>query len=320
MSKFRVLWSWYANTIYELNCTEIRWYTYYRGQAGRLEIECLWGDTFSARPQFEPGQMVTLWEDEKAIFRGYIFTVEFKYGKYKLVCYDRTRYLLNKDSKIYYNQRVSDIVKNILASCNQPMGTIADVPYLVNMASFNGTRYLDMIGSVLKRAEQNLCRRYVLYDDAGKLTLKALQDTALDLKLTGNNAIFDSERKVSIDEEVYTEVKLTQYSVENARHRSYTQKNATKEAKYGKLRYYEQVEIGCTTSQMQSLASTILAFNGSPVETINLSALGDTLCRAGFMPYISLPQISVDGRFLIKSAVHTISGDGGHTMQLECVR
>lgn len=320
MSKFRILWSWYADTIYELNCTEIRWYSYYRGQAGRLEVDCLWGDTFSARPAFEPGQMVTLWEDDKPIFRGYIFTVDFKYGRYRLVCYDRTRYLLNKDSKIYYNQRVSDIIKNILACCNQPAGVIADVPYTVNMISFNGASYLDMIGTVLLKAEQALCRRYVLYDSTGRLTLKALQDTALSIKLTGDNAVFDSERKVSIDDEVYTEVKLTKYSVENVRHKSYTKKNAVAENKYGKLRYYRQVEIDCDTAQMQSLANTVLAFNGSPVETVNLTALGNTQCRAGFMPYVSIPQISVDGWYLIKSAVHTISGEGGYTMQLECVK
>lgn len=319
MTKYRLLWNWNSRDIYELNYSEIRWYSYYRGQAGRMEIDCLWGDTFSNHPAFEPGQLVTLWQDDKAVFRGYIFTVEFKYGRYKLVCYDRTRYLLNKDSKIFYNQKASDIVKNILNCCGQPMGTMADIPYIVPLLSFNGERYLDMIGTVLHLAEQHLSKRYVLYDKTGNLTLIALQNTALDVKLTGGNAVFDAGRTVSVDSDVFSEVKLTKYSVDNPRFQSYTAKNAALEAKYGKLRYYEQVEIDYGYSQMQRLANSILSFHATPKKTINLTALGDIRCIAGFRPYIYLPQIGVDGVYLIRRAVHTISGEAGHIMQLECV-
>lgn len=319
MTKYRLLWSWNVNDIYDLNFVELRWYTYYRGQAGRLEFSCLWGDVFSGRPQFEPGQLVTLWQDAKPVFRGYIFSVEFKYGRYNVVCYDRTRYLLNKDCKVFYNQKASDVVKNIINCCGQPMGAVAEVPYVVPLLVFDGARYIDMIGRVLQAAEQQLQKRYVLYDKAGVLTLTALQNTTLEVKLTGDNAVADAGRIVSVDEEVYTEVKLAQRAVDKPGHRSYTAKNAKLAAKYGKLRYYEKVGIDQTAAQMQQLAQSVLTWHATPKQTVNLTALGDIRCRAGFRPYVYLPALGVDGYYLIRSAVHVISGEAGHIMKLECV-
>jgi hypothetical protein len=320
MSLYRLLWSRNKNDIYNLNYTEMRWYSYYRGQAGRLEFSCLWGDTFSNRPDFQPGQMVTLWQDASPVFRGYIFETSFQNGSYKVLCYDQTRYLLNKDSRIFYNQRASDIVKNILNCCGLPMGTMAEVLYNVPLMSFEATTYLDMIGSVLNEAEKRLNKRYVLYDKHGLLTLIALQNTALNVKLTGDNAVIDAKRTVSIDEEVYNEVKLTQYAVDNPNHKSYTVNDKSSMSKYGRLRYYKQVNKDYNSAQVNLLAQSVLAANKSPKEIINVKALGDIKCRAGFRPYIYIPQVGVDGYYLIRSAEHIISGDVGHIMNLECVK
>ncbi|MGI5824460.1 MAG: XkdQ/YqbQ family protein [Bacillota bacterium] len=320
MNEYRLLWNWYKNDIYSLNYTELRWYSYYRGQAGRLEFSCLWGDTFSNRPDLQPGQMVTLWCGSTPVFRGYIFEVDYENGRYKVVCYDQTRYLLNKDSRIFYKQKASDIVKSILNCCGLPMGSMAEVAYTIPLLSFEGTAYLDMIGTALHEAEKRLNKRYVLYDKHGLLTLTALQNTALNIKLTGENAVFAADCKVSIDEEVYTEAKLTQYAVDNPGHRSYTAVSYSNAAKYGRLRYYQQVDKDYNSAQVQSLAKSILAYHSSPKQAIYLSALGDINCRAGFRPYIYLPQIGIDGSYLIRSAEHIISGDTGHIMNLECVK
>lgn len=320
MSRYRLLWTWYPNDVYELNYTELRWFTYYRGQAGRLEFTCLWGDTFSIRPDFQPGQKVVFYCDGSPVFRGYIFDVRFYQGKYQVVCYDRTRYLLNRDSRIFYHQRASDIVKNILSCCGLPKGDITEIPYTVPLLTFRGETYLDMIGTVLNEAEKQLNLRYVLYDQSGFLYLTPLQQTGLNLKFTGENAIVEGERRVTIDEEFYTEVKLTQYSVDNPNYKSYTTQNSQNKKQYGCLRYYQQVDKDYNRVQVQNFAKSILKQNSTPKETIWVKALGDTRCRAGFRPYFSLPQLDIEGSYLIRSAEHIISGTAGYVMKLECVK
>ena len=285
-----------------------------------MEFTCLWGDCYSNHPDLQPGQVVTLWEDANQIFRGYIFDVNYYNGSYKVVCYDQTRYLLNKDSRIFYNQRASDIAKNIIGCCGLDMGSIADVPYTIPLLTFEAATYLDMIGTALHEAEKRLNRRYVLYDRHGTLVLTPLQETALDVKLTGANAVIKGSREITVDSEVYTEVKLTQYSVDNPSHRSYTTADREKLLKYGRLRCFQQVDKDYTPTQVQDLAQSILRYHGTPKQTVRLQALGDIRCRAGFRPYLKLSEIGVDGFYLIRSAEHIISGNSGHIMNLECVR
>jgi hypothetical protein len=317
--EFRLLWSRTANDILEIRCFELRFYTYFRGQAGRLVFRCLPGDVYTIHPEFSSGQLVTLWQGDKAIWRGRIFSAEFDGWCWEVLCYDQLRYLLNKDSRVFYHKRPDQIISSFVAALGLTAGDICQVPYTLPLLVCQGQSCLDTIDKALSTAEQALSRRYLFYDRAGSLRLVALQDTGLDIILSSKHNLLSFQAGRSIEKEVYNEVKLTQYPADSPKYRSYTVQDREKLQSWGRLRYFAKVDRELNTGQVQSEAKAILASGSKELETLRLISPGDISCLAGFRPFVYIPELDINAQYLIEAAEHIISGDQGYIMRLDCV-
>jgi len=315
---FRLLWSREDDDILEICYSEIRFYSYFRGAAGRLVFKCLPGDVYTIHPQFKPGQLIGLWLGGEVVWRGRIFSLDFDGETWEVTCFDQLRYLLNKDSKVFSWQRPDQIISSVIGSLGLTRGSICNVPYTVPTLVCQGQMYLDCIEKSLEQAEQALSRRYLFYDKAGSLCLKPLQETVLDVVLQSGKNILGYKVGTSIDKDVYTEVKLTQYPATSAKFRSRTVQNRAKMSEWGRLRYFAKVDRELNQAQVQSRAEAILADNAAALQTLEVTAPGEISCFAGFRPWLIIDELGVNGRCLIESAEHIISGDDGYIMRLKC--
>ena len=184
------------------------------------------------------------------------------------------------------------------------------MPYTVPALICQGQTYLDCIEKVLEEAEQALSRRYLFFDKVGSLTLVPVQQTALDVLLQSGENIFSYQFGTSVDKDVFTEVKLTQYPATSAKYRSKTVQNRARMAEWGRLRYFAKVDRELNQAQVQSRAEAILSDHAAALETLVVTAPGEIACVAGFRPRLIIEELGVDGYCLIESAEHIVyAGD-----------
>ena len=107
------------------------------------------------------------------------------------------------------------------------------VPYIYDL--------FDMIQSALDETLMNTKQLYVLYDDAGKLTLKNINTMKLNLLIdeeTGENFSYES----SIDEQTYNKIKLAYNNEKTGKRELFIAQDGAKMNQWGVLQYFEEVQ------------------------------------------------------------------------------
>ena len=162
----------------------ISWTTERRGKPAKLTFTVV-RDKDS---DFTEGSIVKLTVNDAEIFYGYIFRQSCDKDKHiNITAYDQTRYLLNKDTYIYTNKTASDVIQMIADDYRIQLGTIEKTSYNIKERIEDNKTLFDIIYSALDLELTNNKKMFVLYDDFGKLTLKALDDMRLDLLIDGES-------------------------------------------------------------------------------------------------------------------------------------
>ena len=113
--------------IYELPHGQVSLKRARNGRASTMEFDYYNLDYDSMKFPIKPGYVVLLKVDGTRIFYGYVFKVNMS----KITCYDQLRYLKYKDSMVYENTTLTDIVKNIANQNNMLLGNIAETKYVI---------------------------------------------------------------------------------------------------------------------------------------------------------------------------------------------
>lgn len=175
-----------------------------KGTPGKLEFTVVKGPGLN----FAEGDPVKLTVNGTAMFYGFVFKKKRdKGGTIDVVAYDQLRYLKNKDTITEEGLKASDLLKRIATDFRLNLGTVEDTGYTLETIVEENQTLFDMIQSALDETLMNTKQLYVLYDDAGKLTLKNINTMKLNLLIdeeTGENFSYES----SIDEQTYNKIKL----------------------------------------------------------------------------------------------------------------
>lgn len=289
----------------------IVWQTDRSGSPGKLTFKIL----NDKKMNFEEGNPVRFEWNGKKIFYGYVFTKQSdKTDIISVTAYDQLRYFKNKDTYVYENKTAGQLIKMIAKDYNLQTGSIADTKYNIASRVEDNQTLFDIVQNALDLTLTNRKELYIMYDDFGKITLKALADMKLNLLIdeeTGENYSYTS----TIDEQTYNKIKLVYDNEDTGQRDVYIAKHSKNINKWGLLQYYDTLQEG---ENGQQKADALL--NMYNVKTRKLSitnAFGDVRVRAGSMPVIqlNLGDVQLQNYMLVESCKHTFKNDE-HMMDL----
>lgn len=285
-----------------------------KGTPGKLEFTVVKGPGLN----FAEGDPVKLTVNGTAMFYGFVFKKKRdKGGTIDVVAYDQLRYLKNKDTITEEGLKASDLLKRIATDFRLNLGTVEDTGYTIETIVEENQTLFDMIQSALDETLTNTKQLYVLYDDAGKLTLKNINTMKLNLLIdeeTGENFSYES----SIDEQTYNKIKLAYNDEKTGKRELFIAQGGAKMNQWGVLQYFEEVQ---TKTGASAKADTLLKLYDQKTRKLTIqNAFGDVRVRAGsaVVVALNLGDIVTNNYMVVNKVTHTFRGDE-HMMELDLI-
>lgn len=292
---------------------DVVWETQRSGAPASLKFTVVKDDTLS----FHEGNLVSFRFNGQNVFYGYVFTKSRSDSLLiDVTCYDQTRYFKNKDTISYENKTYAELVKLLAADYSLTVGTLADTKYKIPQRIEEGTIF-DIFGNASDLTVINTGRVYNLFDDFGKLTLKAYADMFLPIYIDESTAQ-DYSYTSSIDSDVYNRIKLAYDNGDTGEREVHVLNDTTSQAKWGVLQYYAKLDSALSTADLQVKAKVLLQYyNVIRRELTMKKVFGDVRARAGASVAVGmgLGDINIRNYMCIEKAKHTFS-HGLHTMDL----
>lgn len=292
---------------------DVIWETQRSGTPASLKFTVVKDETLD----FHEGNPVSFRFGGQNVFYGYVFSKSRSDSLLiDVTCYDQTRYFKNKDTISYENKTYSELVKILAADYGLTVGTLADTKYKIPQRIEEGTIF-DIFGNASDLTVINTGRVYNLFDDFGKLTLKAYADMLLPIYIDEDTAQ-DYSYTSSIDSDVYNRIKLAYDNGDTGEREVHVLNDTTSQAKWGVLQYYAKLDSALSTADLQSKAKAMLQYyNVIRRELTMKKVFGDVRARAGASVAVGmgLGDIDIKNYMCIEKAKHTFS-HGLHTMDL----
>ena len=292
---------------------DVVWETQRSGAPASLKFTVVKDDTLS----FHEGNPVSFRFNGQNVFYGYVFTKSRSDSLLiDVTCYDQTRYFKNKDTISYENKTYAELVKMLAADYSLTVGALADTKYKIPQRIEEGTIF-DIFGNASDLTIINTGRVYNLFDDFGKLTLKAYADMLLPIYIDESTAQ-DYSYTSSIDSDVYNRIKLAYDNGDTGEREVHVLNDTTSQAKWGVLQYYAKLDSALSTADLQVKAKVLLQYyNVIRREQTMKKVFGDVRARAGASVAVGmgLGDINIRNYMCIEKAKHTFS-HGLHTMDL----
>lgn len=292
---------------------DVVWETQRSGTPASLKFTVVKDETLD----FHEGNPVSFRFGGQNVFYGYVFTKSRSDSLLiDVTCYDQTRYFKNKDTISYENKTYSELVKLLAADYGLTVGTLADTKYKIPQRIEEGTIF-DIFGNASDLTVINTGKVYNLFDDFGKLTLKAYADMLLPIYID-EDTTQDYSYTSSIDSDVYNRIKLAYDNGDTGEREVHVLNDTTSQAKWGVLQYYAKLDSALSTADLQSKAKAMLQYyNVIRRELTMKKVFGDVRARAGASVAVGmgLGDIDIKNYMCIEKAKHTFS-HGLHTMDL----
>lgn len=256
---------------------DVVWETQRSGAPASLKFTVVKDDALS----FHEGNPVSFRFNGQNVFYGYVFTKSRSDSLLiDVTCYDQTRYFKNKDTISYENKTYAELVKMLAADYSLTVGTLADTKYKIPQRIEEGTIF-DIFGNASDLTVINTGRVYNLFDDFGKLTLKAYADMFLPIYIDESTAQ-DYSYTSSIDSDVYNRIKLAYDNGDTGEREVHVLNDTTSQAKWGVLQYYAKLDSALSTADLQVKAKVLLQYyNVIRRELTMKKVFGDVSARAG---------------------------------------
>lgn len=145
------------------------------------------------------------------MFYGFVFEKSRKGSNpnvIKCVVYDQLYYLKNKDTYVYEKKTACDLIRMIAEDFQLNVGDLEDTGYTIASRVEDNQTLFDIIQNALDETLKATGNMYVLYDDAGKITLKSLGSMKINM-LVDEGAAGDYDYTSSITNNTYDKIKLS---------------------------------------------------------------------------------------------------------------
>ena len=258
------------------------------GQPGKLTFEVV----KTAALSFEEGDECRFSVNGTPVFFGFVFD-KSRTGsapeKIKVVVYDQLYYFKNKTCFDYDGSRtLTEVIKMLAEDFGLKTGVLEDSTYKIAERTEENKSLFDIVSYPFEETLKATGQMYVLYDDAGKLTLTGIANMKLD-HVINERTVGDFDYSTSISNNTYNTILLLRDGQAPVFLSDYESVK-----KWGVLQYCEKVSD--ENANLQSMASALLkTYNTKGRNLSAKKALGDIRVRGGtLLPFIlSLGDINV---------------------------
>ena len=272
---------------------------------------------------FLEGDMVTLRLGQTDMFKGYVFSKgRNKLQNISVVCYDQLRYLKNKDTYKYSALSADRLILQIARDYNLETGYLEAMGQVFSRIE-EGQTLFDIINNNISLATNMTGRKYVFYDDFGRLTLKSLDKMYLPFMLAReDSAVVDFNYKTDIDSDTCNAVMLYFSDKRSGRELSYETGDSKNQKSWGILKFYKSLTSNEAKQGYMEYAESILKEKNRVKKHLAIECLvseGEENIRAGnviFCRLEDLAEISVNSWLVIEKCTHKIR-NGEHIVRLE---
>ncbi len=290
----------------------VRWQTRIGG-AGILEFSAPWVGILAAE-----GDRVRLLREGQAVFDGFVFQTERDGRGQRVLCYDRVKYLLYKDTKVFRNRTAGEIAGEILGERQLKTGGLAETGYVLPLLAMEGQTLLQMIRKALEETRAATGKEFVLYDNAGEMVLREAAENPAGVLLCGENQVLSYQEKSDIDGGTFNRFKIWQEDGRSGFRRVTVENDGDSQEKWGVLQYFERVDSRLNAAQVKERIAALRKSAGQARRTLEVQGLADWVCRAGTTALVRLGTEAAEV-CLIEEAEQRFSG-GQERMSLRLRR
>ncbi len=284
-----------------------------QGQPGKLTFEVVKTESLS----FEEGDACGFSVDGTLAFFGFVFNKSRVGSKPELIevtVYDQLFYLRNKDTYVYSNKTATDVVRMIAEDFGLNVGSLEDTGYKIASRTEDDVSLMDIIQNALDETLTAKTQMYVLYDLAGKLTLKNIKNMRLGIVLD-NETVGDFDYKTSISDNTYNRIKLVYEDSDAGKRQLFITQDGANINRWGVLQYYEKLS---SAANAKAMADALLKLYNTKTRTLKVKdALGDIRVRGGttLVVMLDLGDTIVSNFLLVEQVKHYFK-EGQHLMDL----
>lgn len=262
------------------------------------------------------GNAVSLRWGGQNVFYGYVFSIKSSNeNTLTITAYDQTRYLKNKETKVYENKTASKVISEVLSDfASFKVGSLEDTGWNIESRVEDTQTLFDIIQNALDETLTNTKKMYVLFDDYGKIRLKSLDNMVVGIVVDADTAE-SYDYTSSIDEQTYNRIKLYFDNEATGQRDIYIAEDSAKMAEWGYLQYTDALKEG---EDGVSKAEALLELYNKKTRKLSIkNVLGDVRVRAGSMVFVSLQlwDMKVETMMLVETCKHSFK-DNEHFMDI----
>ena len=285
-----------------------------KGQPGKLTFEVVKTDGLS----FQEGDPCRFSVDGAPMFYGFVFEKSRKGSNpnvIKVTVYDQLYYLKNKDTYVYANKTATEVIKMIAEDFQLNVGDLESTGFIIESRVEDNQTLFDIIQTALDETLKATTQMYVLFDDAGKLTLRNIANMKLGMLIDEDTA-GDYDYKSSIASQTYNKIKLLYENTDTGTRELYIAQDGSHINQWGVLQYFEKLD---SATNAKSMADALLNLYNTKTRTLKLQdVLGDPRVRAGtlLVVMLGLGDINVSNYLMVEQCKHTFRNEQ-HLMELK---
>ena len=297
--------------------TDISWTTTRVGRPASFEFTLIGSAIFQDRAfEINNGDIVRVTKDDVHVFYGYVFSIDMNEdAEIGVKAYDQVRYLLNKDTIVFKNQTIGDIIRQIAEKFNLKTGRIDDAGYKIPSMVEDGQTLLDMIEKAITLTMSATGQFYVFFDDFGELSLRDVRSFDTGIYVGDGSLMTGFEHTRDIDSDTYNQIKLYRDNQKTGRREVYMAKDSANIAKWGVLQLYEKIDENMNDAQISEMLDRLAKLKNREQRTLKLDAIGDVRVRSGMYLPIVIESLGINQPMMVDEVKHRFSG-ADHTMSL----
>lgn len=304
-----------SEALSNLSCT-----TNIQDQPGKASFDLV----CPAIPPFYEGATVSIIEDNKPVFKGFIFTKKKTQIKdvINITAYDSLRYLKNKDSMVFEGLTSAEICSRVCKAAVLPHRIVDNSTHICTPRSNDNVAMYDMIKSALDDTTIKTGKWFIIRDNFGVIEHVNVMSLWSGIILGDKNSVISYSYESTIDKDVANQVKLYRDNAETGKRDIFivndTINGGNNIREWGILQYYEAVDDNLTLSQIEDRAMGILRLYNRTRKSLKLHCMGTFNVFAGCIIRGVMTDIEdtiLDRFLLVTECTHNIK-NGEHTMDI----
>lgn len=281
-----------------------KWNTKRSGSPATFEFSVI-KDT---KVQWEHGSIVTVKDDEKGIFYGYVFKYSVKEnGERSVTAYDQTRYLKNKRFYEFEDKRADEIALEIAQDFAIKTGEMANTGHVIAYMCKDSKCLFDIILEALDSTLVNTNKMYFLWDDFGLLRISDCESHELGIVIGDASLMTGFTYQSDIDSETYNVIQFYREDKEAGKRKELEPVIGEENVRqWGILQRVEKADDAQNDAQIHEKAKKMLELYNRPKQSFDITAIADLSVRAGHWVHIRIEDLQITQPYIVEEVSHDL--------------